>query len=136
MAGAPFAISGVPVNLLAKNHYFQRMAMNSTNDRVLVILQLHGGNDGINTVIPVEQYDLYYSRRANIAIPAANSVRRYIPLDSTLPFADQVGLHPDMVGVKELYDKGKVAIVQGVSGHVRYPSAKGGTETLDPQQPG
>ena len=115
MAGAPFAISGVPINVIAKNSYFQQMAMNSTNDRVLVILQMHGGNDGVNTVIPVEQYDLYYSRRANIAIPAANSVRKYIPLDQTLPFADQIGLHPDMIGVKELYDKGKMAIVQGVS---------------------
>lgn len=115
MASAPFALSGVPINLIAKNNYFQQMAMNSTNDRVLVILQLHGGNDGLNTIIPVEQYDQYYSRRANIAIPAANSVRRYIPLDQTLPFANQVGLHPDMIGVKELYDKGKMAIVQGVS---------------------
>ena len=115
MAGAPFAISGVPINVIAKNSYFQQMAMNSTNDRVLVILQMHGGNDGVNTVIPVEQYDLYYSRRANIAIPAANSVRKYIPLDQTLTFADQIGLHPDMIGVKELYDKGKMAIVQGVS---------------------
>ncbi|MEO9804591.1 MAG: DUF1501 domain-containing protein [Reichenbachiella sp.] len=114
-ASVPFAISGVPINLIAKSSYFRQMAASSTNDRVIVILQLLGGNDGVNTIIPVEQYDQYYSRRANIAIPANNGARRYIPLDGTLASADQVGLHPDMLGVKELYDRGKMAIVQGVS---------------------
>lgn len=92
-----------------------RLAGQSTNDKVLVILNMDGGNDGLNTFIPVEQYDQYYSRRANIAIPAKNGVRRYIPLDSTLASPDQVGLHPDMIGIKELYDKGRMAMVQGVS---------------------
>ncbi len=102
------------MKVMARDH-FTRLATMSTNDRVLVILQMHGGNDGLNTIIPIEQYDQYYSRRANIAIPKANSVRRLIELDSTLPSADQVGLHPDMTGVKELYDRGRVSIVQGVS---------------------
>lgn len=117
VAGAPFAISGVPINLVAQSNYFRKMAAASSldNDRVLVILQLLGGNDGINTIIPVDQYDQYYSRRANIAIPAKNGTRKYIPLDSTLPLPDQIGLHPDMQGVKDLYDRGRMAIVQGVS---------------------
>lgn len=114
-AGVPFAISGVPINLIARNNYFRQMAASSTNDRVIVILQLLGGNDGVNTVIPVEQYDQYYSRRANIAIPEKNGARKYIPLDSTLASPDQVGLHPDMLGMKSLYDKGRMAVVQGVS---------------------
>lgn len=114
-ASLPFAISGVPINLLAQSNQYRQMAASSTNDRVLVILQLLGGNDGVNTIIPVEQYDQYYSRRANIAIPAKNGARRYIPLDGTLASPDQVGLHPDMLGVKDLYDRGKMAIVQGVS---------------------
>ncbi|WP_456459427.1 DUF1501 domain-containing protein [Reichenbachiella sp.] len=114
-AGLPFAISGVPINLIAKNSYYQQMAASSTNDRVIVILQLSGGNDGVNTVIPVDQYDQYYNRRANIAIPAKSGARRYIPLDSTLALEDQIGLHPDMQGVKDLYDRGRMAIVQGVS---------------------
>lgn len=114
-AGVPFAISGVPINLIAKNNYFRQMAASSTNDRVLVILQLLGGNDGVNTIIPVDQYDQYYNRRANIAIPAKNGPRRYIDVDSTLSLEDQIGLHPDMHGVKDLYDRGRMAIVQGVS---------------------
>lgn len=114
VAGIPFALGGIPLKAMGSNP-LSRLASHSDNGRVLIILQLHGGNDGLNTLIPVEQYDTYYSRRANIAIPAKNSLRKYIPLDSTLPSAVQVGLHPDMLAVKGLYDSGKVALVQGVS---------------------
>ncbi len=97
------------------NNPLSRLAQQGDSDRVLIILQLHGGNDGLNSLIPVEQYDQYYSRRANIAIPKSNSLRKYIPLDSTLPSDRQVGLHPDMQAMKGMYDLGKVAFVQGVS---------------------
>lgn len=76
---------------------------------------MHGGNDGLNALIPVEAYDLYYKRRANIAIPAKNSLRKMITLDSTLAPEAQVGLHPDMIGMKDLYDRGRMSIIQGVS---------------------
>ena len=106
----PFTISGIPLKLMADNP-LSRLAAQSSNDRVLIILQLHGGNDGLNSLIPVEAYDLYYSKRANIAIPE----KKYIPLDATLPAAAQVGLHPAMQPMKALYDQGRVAFVQGVS---------------------
>lgn len=114
LAAVPFTIGGVPMKLMADNS-LTRMARQSTNDRVLVILQMHGGNDGLNSVIPVEAYDQYYSRRANIAIPASNSLRRMIPLDNTLASEQKVGLHPDMIGMKDLYDRGRLCVVQGVS---------------------
>ncbi len=114
LAAVPFTIGGIPIRLMAENS-LTRMANQSTNDRVLVILQMHGGNDGMNMVIPVEAYDQYYSRRANIAIPAKNSLRKMINLDSTLPSNTQVGLHPDMIAMKDLYDRGRLTIVQGVS---------------------
>ncbi len=114
LAAIPFTLRGVPMKLMADNA-LTRMASQSTNDRVLIILQMLGGNDGLNTLIPVKDYDLYYSRRANIAIPAKNSSRKMISLDSTLSANAQVGLHPDMIGMKSLYDQGRVAIVQGVS---------------------
>ena len=102
------------MKLMADNA-LTRMASQSTNDRVLIILQMLGGNDGLNTLIPVKDYDLYYSRRANIAIPAKNSSRKMILLDSTLAADAQVGLHPDMIGMKDLYDRGRMTAVQGVS---------------------
>jgi uncharacterized protein (DUF1501 family) len=114
LASIPFTIGGIPLKLMAENS-LTRMAKQSTNDRVLIILQMHGGNDGLNAVIPLHDYDLYYSRRANIAIPSKNSLRKMIPLDSTLKSEAQVGLHPDMVGMKDLYDRGRACIVQGVS---------------------
>lgn len=114
-AGATFSLSSVPIQLMSRNMPLQRLASLSTNNRALIILQMHGGNDGLNCLIPVEQYDQYYNRRANIAIPAQGAIRSYIDLDSTLPLSQQVGFHPDMVGMKELYDSGKLAVVQGVS---------------------
>lgn len=113
-ASVPFAIGGIPLKLMAENP-LTRMAQQSNNDRVLVILQMHGGNDGLNCLIPVQAYDEYYSRRANIAIPAKNSLRKMIPLDSTLAADAQVGLHPDMRGMKEMYDQGRMGFIQGVS---------------------
>lgn len=114
MAAVPITLGGIPLKVMAENS-LTRMASQSTNDRVLVILQMHGGNDGLNAIIPVTDYDLYYSRRPNIAIPLKNSARKMIKLDSTLPPDTQVGLHPDMGGMKDLYDRGRMAVVQGVS---------------------
>src|SRR5882672_8074351 len=92
LAAIPFTLGGVPMKLMADNA-LTRMAAQSTNDRVLIILQMLGGNDGLNTIIPVKDYDLYYSRRANIAIPAKNSSRKMILLDNTLAADAQVALH-------------------------------------------
>jgi len=114
-AGAPVAFQGVPIKLMAADKPLQRLAATSDNDKVIVIVQLHGGNDGINTFIPLNQYDQYYNRRANIAIPYRVGNRTTIELDSTLPIEDQVGLHPDMNDFKYLYDTGKAAVFQGVS---------------------
>jgi len=71
--------------------------------RSLVVIQLTGGNDGINTVIPYADA-AYRANRPTIAY-ADNQV---------LHLSDHVGLNPVMTGMKELYDGGKLAIVQGV----------------------
>lgn len=82
-------------------------------DRVLVLIQLKGGNDGLNMIIPVQQYDLYAALRPSIRIPDAGA-DKYIDLDNTLPAPDKVGLHPVLTGMKDLYDNGALSIVQGV----------------------
>ena len=111
----PITMGGIPLRVMGDNQLSRLARASASNDRVLIILQMHGGNDGLNTLIPIENYDQYYALRPNIAIPAKNSLRKLITLDSTLPSPAQVGLHPDMTAVKELYDQGKVNFVQGVS---------------------
>ncbi len=115
LTGGSLTLGGFPINLLAQESQLSKLAATSTNDRVLVILQLHGGNDGLNSIIPVDLYDQYYSRRANIAIPKKGTNRALIELDNTLPSDAKVGLHPDMGAMKQLYDYGRLGIVQGVS---------------------
>lgn len=113
-AGMLLKLNGVPLHAAEGNGFLQQIAKSSLNDRVLVLIQLHGGNDGLNMVIPINQYGLYYNLRPNIAIPQSGS-RQYITLDNSLPVNKQVGLHPDMTGTKAMYDNGHLAIVQNVS---------------------
>jgi uncharacterized protein (DUF1501 family) len=75
--------------------------------RVVVLIQLNGGNDGLNTVIPLEYYDAYYKARTNIAIPQEKVLK--------LQGNDRTGLHPAMPELQQLYNAGKLTIVQGVS---------------------
>ena len=75
--------------------------------RVVVLVQLNGGNDGLNTVIPLEYYDAYYKARTNIAIPQEKVLK--------LHGIDNTGLHPAMPELQQLYNAGKLTIVQGVS---------------------
>ncbi len=115
-AAAPMLLNGLPLRSMAGNDPLKRLAAASDNDRVLVFIQLHGGNDGLNTLIPVEQYTQYANLRPNILIPAINSSsnRKAIAVDNTLPLEQQLGFHPDMSGLKTLYDRGELAVVQGV----------------------
>ena len=76
-------------------------------DRVLVLIQLSGGNDGLNTVIPLEYYDAYHQARTNIAIPADKVLR--------LQGYDGTGLNPAMPEMQQLFEQGKLTIIQGVS---------------------
>jgi uncharacterized protein (DUF1501 family) len=73
-------------------------------DRVLVILELAGGNDGLNTVVPYTD-NLYRSLRPTIQVPAA----------AALDLDGRMGLNPVMTGMKSLWDAGRLAIVPGVS---------------------
>ena len=110
-AGA-MVLGGVPLNAMQQNGLFQLAAATSTNDKVLVFIQLHGGNDALNTLIPVAQYNEYYNLRPNLAIkqPTQDPQRGYKELDDTLSDEFRVGVHPEMIAMKEMYDQGKVAL--------------------------
>lgn len=75
------------------------------DERILVVVQLSGGNDGLNTVIPYGDRG-YYNARPGLAVPE----RDVLKLDSR----EAVGLHPRMDALKSLYDEGLVSLVQGV----------------------
>jgi uncharacterized protein (DUF1501 family) len=75
----------------------------STGGRVLVLVQMAGGNDGLNTVIPHGDPE-YYKARPGIGIAKP----------AVLKIDDALGFHPQMKGFKELYDEGQLAIVQGI----------------------
>jgi len=111
----PFTLGGIPLRVMGQNMLTQLAAASPDDGRVLVILQMHGGNDGLNCCIPVAKYSEYYNARPNIAIPAANSLRKYVALDSRLEENSQIGLHPDMIAMKGLYDQGRMTVIQGVS---------------------
>ena len=69
----------------------------------LVVLQLTGGNDALNTVVPYSN-PLYYDQRPTVRIPE----------DQVLPIDDHYGFHPSMAALKPLWDQGHMAIVHGI----------------------
>jgi uncharacterized protein (DUF1501 family) len=75
-----------------------------TNDRVLVMIQLAGGNDGLRTVIPLQDPSLHDLRPRLAAMSVGQA----------LPITADVGLNQSLKGIKSLWDQGKVAIVEGV----------------------
>ena len=99
-AGALLSLSGTAPLLL------QRAAADadeSNNNRVLVVLQLSGGNDGLNTLIPF-RHDEYVKARPTLAIPESQ----------VLKLTDELGLHPAMTGLREQFEKSRVAFLQGI----------------------
>lgn len=82
---------------------FEGNAMVPAGNKVVVVLQLSGGNDGLNTVIPVRN-DLYYKARPGLGIGKTKA----------LSLTDEVGLHPVLNAFKELYDDGSFGIINSV----------------------
>lgn len=77
-------------------------------DKILVVVQLSGGNDGLNTVVPYG-FGSYYDARPQIGIKQSE----------VLPLNGQLGLNPNMTGMAQLFKKGKLAVIQAVG----YPNA-------------
>ena len=98
---APFVLKDINFQTIAKKLFnYSKMA----EDRVLVIIRLNGGNDGLNTVIPVDQYANLVVQRSNIVIPET----------SILPITTEVGFHPVMTGMRNMFNDGKLSIIQNV----------------------
>lgn len=82
---------------------FEEVAANKLGYKRLVIIQLSGGNDGLNTVVPFRN-DLYYKERPTLGL-AQNDI---------IKLNDEVGLNASLAPLKRLYDKGYVSIINNV----------------------
>lgn len=77
--------------------------LGASGEKIVVIIQLSGGNDGLNTIIPVRN-DIYYRARPRIGIKK----------ETAILLNDETGLHPQLSFFRELYDNGELAILNGV----------------------
>jgi uncharacterized protein (DUF1501 family) len=101
-AGVSFlSLGGAAPGLFARAA--EEAAKADRNDHVLVVVELAGGNDGLNTVIPFED-PVYYKVRPTLAVPRDKVVR----------LNDHVGLHPALEPAGKLFREGRLAVVQGV----------------------
>ena len=99
-AASLVSLGVTPPNFLARA---VAAAEAKTDERILVLVQLAGGNDGLNTVIPFGR-DEYYKARPGVGIGK----------DAVLKLNSELGLHPAMTGFKALFDEGCLSVVQGV----------------------
>ncbi|MEE9431706.1 MAG: DUF1501 domain-containing protein [Melioribacteraceae bacterium] len=92
-------LSGLPIKAFAKPF----LNIKNFDGKILVVLQLKGGNDGLNTIVPFED-DLYYSNRPTLAINK----------NEVIKITSQLGFNPNMQALQPLFDEGKMGIIQNV----------------------
>jgi len=103
----PALINGFTFKAFAESPLVSALTQAPTEtDHVLVIIQLNGGNDGLNMVIPIDQYDNLAIARSNIILPK----NKILKLNGT----SFTGLHPSMTGMQTLFNQEKLQIIQSV----------------------
>ena len=106
MLALPLRLQGHPLSLHGPgSQMIQALSglPGAIEDRIVVIINLAGGNDGLNTVIPIADYNGYLSLRSNIAVPIASML--------ALEGENAFGLHPALTGLQQLYNQGELCIV-------------------------
>lgn len=108
LSAMPFFMKGFSFQAFGRASILESLISRAVNtDRVLVLVQLNGGNDGLNTVIPLDQYANLADARANILIDEAKVLK--------LKDSDITGFHPAMTGLRDLYSDHKLSVIQAVS---------------------
>lgn len=102
----PISLNGMSLRSVQNSSLLGALGKRSANGKVLVIIQLNGGNDGLNMVVPLDQYSNLSKARSNILL----SDESVLKLKNTT----KTGLHPKMTGAQRLFDNNKMSIVQSV----------------------
>jgi uncharacterized protein (DUF1501 family) len=98
----------------AAPEFFGELALAQTqSSRNLVVLYLAGGNDALSTLVPYRD-SAYYARRPTLAVPAGSVLQ--IGRDSA---GNELGLHPRLTGLKNIYEQGRLAVMQSTG----YPNS-------------
>ena len=106
-ASAALSMNGLPISAFGEGEFLGKLAKNrASNGNVMVFIRLSGGNDGLNTIIPLDRYSELSNARSNILIPQ-NDVLNLSGTTTT-------GLHPAMTGLRDMYNSNLVNLVQGV----------------------
>jgi len=103
LSALPLVLKGQPVYAVARNLFLESLT-SFRPDRKLVLVQLNGGNDGLNTFVPLDQYDNLQKARSNIIIPQ----------NKLIHFTETIGLHPYFSKIKALSDEEKCLVIQNV----------------------
>ncbi|MDX1685164.1 MAG: DUF1501 domain-containing protein [Saprospiraceae bacterium] len=98
----PFVIGGSPLKAIGKSALSS--IINGDSDRVLVLINLAGGNDGLTTMIPLDQYDNLAAVRSNVLVPE----------NTILEIGADNGFHPSMGNLQIIWEQEKLNIVQSV----------------------
>tara|TARA_R110001592_G_scaffold363221_3_gene681611 strand:+ start:4699 stop:6345 length:1647 start_codon:yes stop_codon:yes gene_type:complete len=112
----PIVLNGLPFTSLANSPFYKALGNAAYPDRVMVLIQLNGGNDGLNTVIPIEMYPhLTKSNsqggRSNILVDENDVLKlMYNSIDQS----PGTGLHPAMSALSNLFTNGQLNVMQGV----------------------
>jgi len=100
-AAVPFSQLGFSFSTSERPAFLNSLA---NEDNILVLLKMNGGNDGLNTLIPLDKYGALFNARPTVIIPE----------DSILKLSEEKGLHPSMSGIQNLYFEGLTGFVDNV----------------------
>lgn len=104
-AATGVALSGFPIGAYGYSPELAALTNAATaTDKVLVIVQLQGGNDGLNMIIPVDQYAALAAARPTLLLPQ----------NQVLPLTTATGMHPAMATAQQLFQNGQLGVVQSV----------------------
>ena len=97
----PFVLNGLSLTAISKSLF---NFISNDEDKAFVIIQMNGGNDGLNMVIPIDKYSALSNARSNILIPE----------NQVIKMTEETGLHPSMTGLSSLFEQSKLSVLQNV----------------------